>query len=109
MGEEGKNPGWPFWTTVVLVSMLVGYPLSFGPACWVVTRRDDAESKDVFHHVYYPVLSVLIEAPEWLYGPVEWYLGLGAPRDSKPLFFRIGTSRGLVWNRPGYSYTALSR
>jgi len=23
-----------FWITVALVVLLVGYPLSFGPACW---------------------------------------------------------------------------
>jgi hypothetical protein len=28
-----KQPGVAFWATVVVVAVLVGYPLSFGPAC----------------------------------------------------------------------------
>src|SRR4029077_8067590 len=28
-----------FWFTVALVAVLVGYPLSFGPACWVIGRK----------------------------------------------------------------------
>jgi len=27
-----------FWATVVVVVALVGYPLSVGPACWVLSR-----------------------------------------------------------------------
>lgn len=30
---DRKKPGVAFWATVGLVVMLVGYPLSFGPAC----------------------------------------------------------------------------
>ena len=29
-----KHPTAAFWLTVALVAVLVGYPLSFGPACW---------------------------------------------------------------------------
>jgi hypothetical protein len=28
-----RNPTTGFWITVALVAVLVGYPLSFGPAC----------------------------------------------------------------------------
>jgi len=31
---DRKKPGWAFWTTMVVVVVLVGYTLSFGPACW---------------------------------------------------------------------------
>ncbi len=75
----------------------------------MVTRRDDDESKQVFHHVYRPLLEMVIQLPESLNGPIEGFSGLGAPVGSKPYFFRIGKSRGFAWNRPGYSYTALSR
>jgi len=27
-----------FWITVALVALLVGYPISFGPACWPCSR-----------------------------------------------------------------------
>jgi hypothetical protein len=32
MTSDRKKPGVAFWATVVLVAVLVGYPLSFGPA-----------------------------------------------------------------------------
>jgi hypothetical protein len=31
---DRKKPGVAFWSTVVVVVVLVAYPLSFGPACW---------------------------------------------------------------------------
>jgi hypothetical protein len=34
MPDDRKQPGVAFWATVALVVVLVGYPLSFGPACW---------------------------------------------------------------------------
>jgi len=34
MTTDRKKPGVAFWATVGLVVVLVGYPLSFGPACW---------------------------------------------------------------------------
>jgi hypothetical protein len=33
-----KKPGAAFWATVALVVVVVGYPLSFGPACWITSR-----------------------------------------------------------------------
>src|SRR5262245_21634709 len=33
-----KKPGVAFWATVVVVVVLVAYPLSFGPACWITSR-----------------------------------------------------------------------
>jgi hypothetical protein len=32
---DRKKPGVAFWATVALVVVLVAYPLSFGPACWI--------------------------------------------------------------------------
>jgi hypothetical protein len=106
---DRKNPGVAFWATVVVVVVLVAYPLSFGPACWLVTRSDDRELMEAFHRAYRPVLEVLIQLPEVLDGPIQWCTGLGAPGDSKPFIFRHGKHCGFAWNRPGYSYTALSR
>ena len=38
MNEERKQPGVGFWCTVALLSPLVLYPLSFGPAYELVCR-----------------------------------------------------------------------
>ena len=36
MSEDRKKPGVAFWATAVLVVVLVGYPLSFGPIFWLI-------------------------------------------------------------------------
>ena len=38
MTSDRKKPGVAFWATVALVVVLVGYPLSFGPACWWLAK-----------------------------------------------------------------------
>ena len=38
MMANRKKPGVALWATVVVAVMLVGYPLSFGPACWIVDK-----------------------------------------------------------------------
>ena len=43
------QPSAAFWITVALVAVLVGYPLSFGPACWLA----DDYSPHGFHPVAY--------------------------------------------------------
>lgn len=35
MEDSRKKPGWAFWAIVVVVVALVGYPVSFGPTCWI--------------------------------------------------------------------------
>ena len=35
---DRKHPSAAFWATVVVVVALVAYPLSFGPACWLIGR-----------------------------------------------------------------------
>ena len=49
-----KKPGVAFWATVVVVVALVAYPLSFGPACWIVGNNETAISGIL--NVYYPIL-----------------------------------------------------
>ena len=33
---DRRKPTAGIWITVALVAVLVGYPLSFGPACWLL-------------------------------------------------------------------------
>ncbi len=76
MAPDRKKPGVAFWTTVVVVGLLVGYPLSFGPACWVSSYLDD--SGDIVSLIYRPIVWF------WAYGAgdslgkiIGWYVGLG--------------------------------
>ena len=38
--DQKKKPSAGFWVTVALVVVLVAYPLSFGPACWITSRTN---------------------------------------------------------------------
>ncbi len=38
MSDQQNKPGVAFWSTVAVVVLLVAYPLSFGPACWISSQ-----------------------------------------------------------------------
>jgi hypothetical protein len=82
------KPGVAFWATVVIVAVLIGYPLSFGPACWVNQRWD--VGSQIVSAVYCPVLALASEDGR-LPQPVYWYARIGA--DDTPLVRR----GSLVW------------
>ena len=54
--DDHKKPGVAFWATVGLVVILVVYPLSFGPACWISTRFSDRAPFVDF--VYQPLMRI---------------------------------------------------
>ena len=54
---DRKKPSAGFWITVALVAVLVGYPLSFGPACWLVRR--EKLSRQATARIYNPLLWVI--------------------------------------------------
>jgi hypothetical protein len=58
---DRKKPGVAFWATVALVVVLVGYPLSFGPACWLM-YREMLTPEDVYC-AYRPVISAAWSGP----------------------------------------------
>ena len=41
MTSNRKKPGVAGWVTVAVVAVLVGYPLSFEPACWLSKQSFD--------------------------------------------------------------------
>lgn len=59
--SEQKKPGFGFWATVV-ATVLVLYPLSFGPACWIVSRY--VGMSEVLSIVYRPLVCVVVEFPD---------------------------------------------
>ncbi len=86
MSEDRKKPGVAFWTTVVVVVLLIGYPLSFGPACWVTSRTNVGAAllPEIYcpmtwamsrHHRIHRVLDSyarLGSAPYWRWDHFEW-------------------------------------
>jgi hypothetical protein len=73
---EQKKSGVAFWATVVLLVVLVAYPLSFGPACWVVSRTNAGTEWLPF--CYRPIVSGLSMNPTRLSAAIQWYAQLGA-------------------------------
>ena len=82
-----KKPGVAFWATVVVVVALVTYPLSFGPACWWLTKR--SVSPVAQHvmlrrspHAYWPVGCVALHSPRLVMRAINWYATLGVGGDA---------------------------
>ena len=74
-----------FWATVGLVVVLVGYPLSFGPACWWYSSADPevyeiAGSDSALHYaplIYSPIGWVAEFGPDPLGDAIFWYAQVG--------------------------------
>jgi hypothetical protein len=60
-----KKPSVAFWATVALVVVLVGYPLSFGPACWLVGTG--VLKHDPVLTVYKPIVRLSVECGQFGY------------------------------------------
>ena len=75
MTSSRKKPGVAFWATVVVV-VLVAYPLSFGPACWIVSRLDSDHAGRLLQAVYWPVGRLAVQS-ELAERQVRWYGELG--------------------------------
>jgi hypothetical protein len=78
---ERNKPGAAFWATVVVSAVLMAYPLSFGPACWLFQR--EIVSKNVLQTAYRPLYAVIekcsLEMTAARYAelgvPEEWIFG----------------------------------
>src|SRR5436190_14665700 len=72
---DRKKPGVAFWATVGIVVVLVGYPLSFGPACWITSRTDVGVSS--LPIVYLPLIRAMSRS-ERIADALDWYAQFGA-------------------------------
>jgi hypothetical protein len=73
---DREKPSAGFWITVTLVAVLVGYPLSFGPACWVTSHANSG--KKAVTVAYWPITWVWDRAPDPMIDVLNWYSRLGA-------------------------------
>jgi hypothetical protein len=77
---DRKKPGVAFWATmvvVVLLVVLVGYALSWGPACWAVELMGDPPwALEAYWWIYAPLFWVDSECPESIQNATNWYCGL---------------------------------
>jgi hypothetical protein len=81
---ERKKTGVALWATVALVVVLVGYPLSFGPACWLSARGAIPEM--VIKYAYWPLLCQRVHLPNSIGAAIGWYGSVGVPRGGAVVF-----------------------
>jgi hypothetical protein len=80
MSEPKKKPGVAFWSAVVVALLVVGYPLSFGPACWISSRAQP--SGRIVSAAYRPILRLWIDGPDWVKIVLANYVDIGARSSS---------------------------
>jgi hypothetical protein len=67
-----------FWVTLLVLAVLVGYPLSFGPAFWLYSRLMTTPIGHFANRFYHPIILTWRSGPEWIAGPIGWYANAGA-------------------------------
>ncbi len=89
-----KKPTAGFWITVALVVGLVGYPLSFGPACWWLSAPPSPR-RHVPHapYLYWPIGQLAWRGPPPISKAICWI----ATRRKKVVCIPTGREDGLVY------------
>lgn len=86
--ESPRKPTTGFWITVALVTMLLAYPLSFGPACWISARLETSEM--FVDYWFQPILRTMVHGPLWFKRLGLWYSAFGVgPRNGSVLFLDL--------------------
>lgn len=98
-----------FWAAVVIVSGGVVYPVSFGPACWLDSRRNpEADSTTVsrpLNNFYRPIIELIARLDNEFSDAVLWYAELFAADGRRAQYATLGPPRSqkgtiwLVWHR----------
>ena len=77
VNRRKKKSGWRFWTTAALVAMFVFYPLSMGPACWLLTQEWKPDgTHGVVNQVFAPILWVYRNGPQPVHDVIRGYVFL---------------------------------
>lgn len=64
-----------FWSAIALVVMLA-YPASFGPVCWVCSRSPEWDFPDVVESFYSPILRMWSHGPDLVSDAIGRYANL---------------------------------
>lgn len=81
IAKKKRRHGWQFWGWTGLFLFLVPYPLSIGPAAWLVEHGYlKEESLGV---IYLPLRWFFAGFPEWINDMIIWYVKLWVSPDFK--------------------------
>lgn len=71
-----RRERWAKRIAAVMVAMIVvGYPLSFGPACWIMSRTAD----QMLPTMYMPIGYLISYSPPWASDALSAYATAGMP------------------------------
>jgi len=77
--SAARKPGVAFWATVVVVVVLMAYPLTFGPACWLSGWIKLPSFADQgLRRVYGPLADYTISEENSATAALWWWTCLGA-------------------------------
>jgi hypothetical protein len=96
MTSDRKKPGVAFWATVALVVVLVGYPLSFGPACWIAGRTDGRRGLVQVIRFYPHITSAAFQGPKPVANSLKWWAAIGARGGTLAMLEYIARRDGIV-------------
>jgi hypothetical protein len=83
---------WAKRTMLGMAAVVIGYPASFGPACWIADR--EIIPKSLIRNLYEPLGTVVVSCPSPFRTMMFRYGDVGTPDDRLPLC----TSRLLFLN-----------
>ena len=95
---DRKKPGVAFWATLGLVAVLVGYPLSFGPACWAAGRTNDYGRGGLLQVIrFYPIItSAAFQGPKPVANSLKWWAAIGARGHTVAMLEYLARRDGIV-------------
>ena len=77
MTSSRKTPGVSFWATVVVVVVLVAYPMSVGPICWLEARGYfSPEAWEIVWGFYAPLRWFCTVTPDAVSDCLDWWAGV---------------------------------
>lgn len=97
----------PLRVALSLIFLVIGYPASFGPACWILAHVDlmkQPAPQFVFTAVYEPVAVWMVQQRGETRSVLNAWISLGLPSGVKLL----PRDDAIVWVTPTYSYTVIS-
>lgn len=73
-----RRARWAKWTAVGLIAIPMLYGLSFGPACWISSRRRTVAAAEIVSRVYDPAICACGLCPKFVLEAAWWYSEVGA-------------------------------
>lgn len=102
MEASVRKTGPLVWISAALIMVLVGYPLSIGPACWI-SSWTGLGGETLLATAYTPMLLAADHGPDSILSAIHWYSQIGARADwawGEIVFAEIGgkeVSGGYLW------------